>query len=197
MNAAEIDLPGSFQTPIHWPPWRRNNVFLLQTIMEKTVRLNADQREDLVAYLDGELPDEKARQIDEVIARSEVARHEVEALARTFELLDVLPAMRASDDFASKTLTNLKVMDQPFVLADQWWFRYFRRTVAITTWIAVIALCGWVGFQGTRYWYPNPSEEILQDLPVIENLDRYQEVGDVNFLKELKRSGLFDEILEK
>lgn len=48
--------------------------------MEKTVRLNADQREDLVAYLDGELPDEQVQQIDRIIAGSEVARHEVEAL---------------------------------------------------------------------------------------------------------------------
>ena len=98
--------------------------------MEKTVRLNADQREDLVAYLDGELPDEQVQQIDHIIARSEVARHEVEALARTWELLDILPPAKASDDFANKTMTNLKIMEQPFILAEQWWYCYLTRVVA-------------------------------------------------------------------
>jgi len=165
--------------------------------MEKTVRLTADQREDLVAYLDGELPDDKAHQIDEIIARSEVARHEVEALARTFELLDILPAMRAADDFASKTLTNLKVMEQPFSLTDQWWFRYFKRALKIGVWIISLVLCGWLGFQTTRNWIPDHNADVLRDLPVIENLDRYEEIGDINLLKEMKRNGLFDDAQEK
>lgn len=165
--------------------------------MEKTVRLNAEQREDLVAYLDGELPDEKSQQIDEIIARSEVARHEVEALARTFELLDVLPPVKASDEFAAKTLSNLKVIEQPFVLSEQWWFRYLRRTMLVLGWGTALALCGWGGFQITHNWIPNPSDEVLSDLPVIENLDRYQEVGDYEFLVLLKRSALFDDSQEK
>ena len=141
--------------------------------MEKTVRLNADQREDLVAYLDGELPDAQVQQIDHIIARSEVARHEVEALARTWEMLDILPSARASEDFASKTMSNLKVMETPFVMADQWWFGHFARTIAASGWIASLAVCGWLGFQITRYWVPNPHEDLLRDLPVIENLDQY------------------------
>lgn len=146
--------------------------------MEKAVRLNADQREDLVAYLDGELPDEQAQQIDEIIARSEVARHEVEALARTFELLDVLPTVKASDEFAAKTLSSLKVIEQPFVLTEQSWFKFLRRMVLIAGWGAMVAASGWLGFQFARNWVPNPSEEVLTDLPVIENLDHYQEVGE-------------------
>ena len=70
--------------------------------MEKTLRLSAEQREDLVAYLDGELPDQKAQLIDQVLARSEVARHEVEALARTWEMLDVLPTPKAPSEKRSR-----------------------------------------------------------------------------------------------
>lgn len=161
--------------------------------MEKTVRLNADQREDLVAYLDGELPDEQVQQIDQIIARSEVARHEVEALARTWELLDILPTAKASEDFASKTMTNLKVMEQPFILTDQPWYIYLTRCVAIGGWIGAMAVCGWLGFQITRYWIPNPNEAVLRDLPLIENLDQYQDAGDIEFLKLLKQSDLFDD----
>ena len=160
--------------------------------MEKTVRLNADQREDLVAYLDGELPDDQVLQIDHIIARSEVARHEVEALARTWEMLDILPPMRASDDFANKTLTNLKVAEEPFVLTEQSWYIYLARFAVSTGWIASFVIFGWLGFQITRYWISNPNEELLRDLPVIENLDQYQDVGEIEFLRELKKHGLFD-----
>jgi anti-sigma factor RsiW len=125
--------------------------------MEKTVRLNADQREDLVAYLDGELPDEQVKQIDRVIAGSEVARHEVEALARSWEMLDVLPLAKASEDFASKTLTNLKVMEAPFRIEDQWWFGHFRRVWVAAGWLATLGLCGWLGFQVTRFSIPTKT----------------------------------------
>ncbi len=165
--------------------------------MEKTARLNAEQREDLVAYLDGELPDEKANQIDQVIARSEVARHEVEALARTFELLDVLPALRASEDFAGKTLTSLKAMEEPFILENQWWFVYATRTAKMACWIGSLVASGWIGFELTRHWIPNPTEQVLSDLPVIENLHQYREVTDFEFLRQLKQSGLFDDSQEK
>ena len=165
--------------------------------MEKTVRLNANQREDLVAYLDGELPDEQVQQIDHIIARSEVARHEVEALSRTWELLDVLPPAKASDDFANKTMTNLKIMEQPFLLTEQWWYGSLTRTVVSLGWIAAIVVSGWLGFQITRSWIPNPNEALLRDLPVIENLDQYQEAGDIEFLKQLKTQGLFDDTPEK
>ena len=165
--------------------------------MEKTIRLNADQREDLVAYLDGELSDEKVREIDQVIARSEVARHEVEALSRTFELLDVLPVMQASNEFAGKTLTNLKVVDEPYQISDQWWYSYLTRTAAIGIWMISLTACAWVGYQLTARWVPNHNDEILNDFQVIESLHDYRQIGDFEFLKQMKQQGLFDENPEK
>ena len=58
-------------------------------------------------------------------------------------------------------------------------------------------LCGALGFQFSRYWIPNPHEELLRDLPVIENFDQYQEAREIEFLKQLKQSGLFDNAQEK
>ena len=165
--------------------------------MEKTVRLNADQREDLVAYLDGELPDEQVKQIDHVVANSAVARHEMEALARTWELLDVLPPSKASDDFLTKTMANLKVLETPFRLTDQWWFVPVRRSFAIAGWITALFVCGWLGFQITRHWIADPHAILLNELPVIENLDHLQEVRELEFLNELKRANLFDDAQEK
>src|SRR6188474_2016437 len=111
--------------------------------MEKTLRLSADQREDLVAYLDGELPDTKAQQIDQVLARSEVARHEVEALARTWEMLDVLPTPKAPPEFTKRTMTTLTTAEIPFSLTDQPWFPYLKRTATVAVWAIALGLSGW------------------------------------------------------
>lgn len=165
--------------------------------MEKTVRLNAEQREDLVAYLDGELPQEQVQQIDQILANSAVARHEVEALSRTWELLDVLPNAKASESFTSKTMSNLKAMEAPFVLSEQPWFIHFRRTIVAAGWVLAISACAVFGFYLTHNWIPNPNDELIRDLPIIENLDQYQEIRDLEFLKELKRSSLFDDVQEK
>lgn len=165
--------------------------------MEKTLRLSADQRDDLVAYLDGELPDMKAQQIDLVLARSEVARHEVEALARTWEMLDVLPTLKAPPEFTERTMTTLKVAEVPFDITEQAWFNPLKRTATAAVWLVAIGLSGWLGFQVTNVWIANPNRQMLEDLPTLQKLDLYQEVESIDFLDKLQKSRLFDEAPEK
>ncbi len=165
--------------------------------MEKTLRLSADQREDLVAYLDGELPDATAQQIDLVLARSEVARHEVEALARTWEMLDVLPTPKAPPEFTERTMTTLKVAEVPFDITEQPWFAVLKRGALVAVWVVALGLSGWVGYQTTNKWISNPSRQMLEDLPTLQKLDLYQEVETMDFLNRLQRSQLFDEAPEK
>lgn len=165
--------------------------------MEKTLRLSAEQREDLVAYLDGELPDAKAQGIDQVLARSEVARHEVEALARTWEMLDILPTPKAPPEFTERTMITLKVGETPFDITQQPWFGHLKRGGVAVVWLAALGLSGWLGFQITNAWVPNPSRELLQDLPTLQKLDLYQEVESIDFLDKLQKSRLFEEGPEK
>ena len=165
--------------------------------MEKTLRLSADQREDLVAYLDGELPDGKSQQIDLVLARSEVARHEVEALARTWEMLDILPTPKAPPEFTERTMTTLKVAEVPFDITEQAWFGYVKKGAVLAVWIVAVGLSGWFGFKITNEWIKNPNQEMLKDLPTLQKLDKYQEVESIDFLQKLRQSGLFEEAPEK
>ena len=165
--------------------------------MEKVLRLSADQRDDLVAYLDGELPDGVAQAIDQVLARSEVARHEVEALARTWEMLDALPVPKASDEFVERTMTTLKVGEVPYNITEQPWFAYVKKGAVLAEWFAVLSLSGWLGFQITSRWVPNEQEQILEDLPLLQNFDAYQEVQSLDFLEQLNKSGEFNTSAEK
>jgi hypothetical protein len=171
--------------------------FGILTAMEKTLRLSADQREDLVAYLDGELPDAKAQQIDQVLARSEVARFEVEALARTWEMLDILPTPKATPEFTERTMTTLKVGEVPFDITEQPWFVYIKRSAVVAVWIAALGASGWAGFQITNRLIPNPNEKMLEDLPVLQNLDTFREVENIDFLEQLRKRGYFADTPEK
>lgn len=160
--------------------------------MEKTLRLSAEQRDDLVAYLDGELPDATAQQIDQVLARSEVARHEVEALARTWEMLDVLPTPKAPPEFTKRTMTTLTTAEIPYSLSDQPWFVYVRRSVTVAVWAIALGASGWLGYQVTNNWIDNPHKQMLQDLPTLQKLDTYEEVESIDFLNKLQNSKVFD-----
>jgi hypothetical protein len=159
--------------------------------MEKALRLNAEQREDLVAYLDGELPDAETQHIDQVLARSEVARHEVEALARTWELLDLLAKPNARADFTTRTLTTLKLSEVQTSMTEQPWFGYVRQGAGAVVCVAVLALFATGGFLVTSQLVPNPQAELLTYLPLVRNLDLYLALNDFEFAGELRRQSLF------
>lgn len=155
--------------------------------MDKAVRLKAEHREDLVAYLDGELPDEELQQIDQLLARNEVARHEVEALARTWELLDLLSRPNATAGFTDRTLTTLKVSELQTAWADRPWFQQVRSVALVAVWVIALAACAVGGFALTARALPNPDAELLAKLPLLRNLDLYLELEDMEFVDALRR----------
>lgn len=159
--------------------------------------------EKLVAYLDGELPDDAAREVEQTLASDPTMRAEVEQLNRAWELLDLLPRPRASSEFSSRTLATLQVTDVTTDLAAE---PDTTPTLALETgrvrrwsvspwWICVggWALICLLGFVVGRHSARSHSEEWLDDLPVLEHFDVYREIGDERFLRELKRKGVFDE----
>lgn len=65
--------------------------------------------EHLVAYLDGELSDAAVREVEQQLARNPELRRNAEAYEKTWELLDELPQMRATDEFTTKTIASLNI----------------------------------------------------------------------------------------
>ena len=47
------------------------------------------------------------------------------------------------------------------------------------------------GFLAVMLFAPDPNRQLLQDLPVLENLDEYRQIGDIEFLRMLRDQGLF------
>lgn len=163
--------------------------------------------EKLVAYLDGELPDGDAREIEQGLASDPTVRTEVESLSRVWELLDLLPRPNASAEFSSRTLATLKVTDLTTNLTTKpngnggtaatvaltGESRASRPVSARTLWMIGMFLVGVVGFIIGRMAARPANDVLLDELPVIERLDEYREIGDAKFLRELQRDGVLHE----
>lgn len=159
--------------------------------MERVQRLSAEQRDSLVAYLDGELEEGETRQIDSVLSRSEVARHEVEALARTWELLDLLPQPNATENFTQRTLTTLKAAEQRTNLTEEPWFAYVRKGAVGMVWVSVLVASAVLGYAVTTKGVPNLQDDLIRDISLYRNLDLYLAADNLDFVTELERTADF------
>lgn len=148
--------------------------------------------EELVAYLDGELDGKASQDVERRLAASEECRRELRQLQRAWDLLDELPRAQVSDTFTQTTVELVVHSAQHQQQACQTRDARRRRW----TWIAgggglvASTLAGYLAVAG---YLARPNDQLLQDLPVIENLDRYEVADSVAFLQQLRNTGLFDE----
>ncbi len=166
--------------------------------MQKIPRLTTDQRSNLVAYLDGELPEPATKEIDQVLSKSPAVRHDVEMLARTWDLLDELPRLSSGEDFTARTLAVVKNEEAPKPLLPASWMerlksQQLRRAGIVLIWLAALGASAFAGYTVTSNWIPDPSEDLLRNLEVVEKLDLYRNVETPEFLKKLdEKIGSFD-----
>ena len=159
--------------------------------------------EKLVAYLDGELPEGDARDVESSLANDPAMRAEVEKLNRAWELLDLLPRPNASGEFSSRTLTTLKVSGATTALSNE---QAAAPTVAldvsksrrignstISAWSAGLVVVSVLGFVVGRMAARPDNDVWLNDLPLIERIDVYREIGDAQFLRDFQRERDRDE----
>lgn len=155
--------------------------------------LTSEQRADLVAYLDGELDEQGSEQIEHLLARSETARREVDTLERTWDLLDVLPQVRASDTFTARTMSTIRVSEGTVKAPPRSWSPALRRAAIAAACLLGLAGSAVLGFYLAHESRPDEAEILVRDLEVIESLDVYREIQDESFLRRLEETGLLDD----
>ncbi len=162
--------------------------------MDKLSRLTAEQRSNFVAYLDGELSEEETQEIEKMLSQSQVARHELDALAKTWELLDILPRVRVGSAFTEKTMASLSV-EKPQVESAFLGKVYDQARIVVLAagWVCGLAAVAAAGFLLTNRGIEDPTRAIVEDYRVIKNLDRYQQIGSVEFIEQLEKDVPFHE----
>jgi anti-sigma factor RsiW len=165
--------------------------------MEKLSRLTTEQRSNFVAYLDGELSEEETHQIEQMLAQSQVARHELDSLARTWELLDSLPRVQLGEEFTNKTMASVTIKEQSTNsgLLDVVYDR-LQLAVLVIGWAVGLTSAAVGGYYLTTQAVPDPTRDIVRDYQLLKDLDRYEEIGSTEFLKQLHNDPTWNEHLK-
>jgi anti-sigma factor RsiW len=156
--------------------------------------LNADDRANLTAYLDGELDAQTAQALEAKINLDPDARKEVEALKQTWGMLDHLPKASPSARFTERTLRRLSADQLKKAAHAKTRLKKFGRALA---WIGAILLAAGVGWGGGVLFAPKPHDDMEADQPlirhlrIVENWHHYESIEDVNFLRGLDQPDLF------
>ena len=159
--------------------------------MQIQPRLTEDERMNLVAFVDGELEDELAQKLEEKVAQSVSIRREIQALEKTWGMLDWLPRPELPGDFASQTVTRIHSQQLRAEMIEghvKFWSTIAAKTIA---WVACVAAMGAVGFASLRYAWRDPTRELIEHLDIVENLDTFRAIPDVKFLDDISRIGMF------
>jgi len=158
---------------------------------------NADDQtyDQLVAYLDGELDAESSLQVERRLAEDIEFRRELQQLQSAWDMLDQLPKVEVSESFTQTTVEMVVLSAEHDLSAQR------ERVVNKSRLLWGVGGAILVGAAVASFWLVSwilvrPNEQLVRDLPVIENIDLYRVADSVEFLHQLDESGLFDEEVE-
>jgi anti-sigma factor RsiW len=164
--------------------------------MAEVQPLDESDREELIAYLDGELSQTDAQTVEKRLNTDPRFRAEADALRKTYNLLDYLPKPEPTANFTERTLTRV-TSARPVLSAGRG-----RQWSGWLGWAAAVVIAVVVGYTGAT-WLPSSmkpgsgdlspelEQHMARDLKLLEHLGHYQHVNDIHLLNELDRPELF------
>lgn len=150
------------------------------------------ESQQIVAYLDGELDAATNAEIEKrLVADAEFALR-LQQLQRAWELLDELPRADSNIDFTRSTVELIAVCAEDDLQAtkNQQTQKKIQSWLIRSGLVSLAIVMGW--FIGDWY-FGRAQRQLLQDFPVIHQLDEYRLTEDMEFLKQLQDAGLFIE----
>jgi hypothetical protein len=150
--------------------------------------------EQLVAYLDGELDAEAVRRIEERLASEPEVRDALNRLERTWDLLDELGSTPVGESFTRTTLEMVAIAAEKDVQKAMAEVPQRRRRRFWLVAAGVFAAAA-VGFVAVDLALSNSNRHLVDDLPLLENLEEYRQIDDLEFLRLLQEKGLADSLL--
>lgn len=146
--------------------------------------------EELVAYLDGELPAADQVRIERRLADDVAYRQKLAQLQKAWDLLDLLQKAEPDAEFTRSTVEMVAIHQERDAERQQTAAQQKR----IAWWLGgglAVALSAAAGFFIVQYQLGAPERKLLQDLPVIERVDQYRSVESIEFLEKLREAELF------
>ncbi|MEZ6059252.1 MAG: hypothetical protein R3C19_02710 [Planctomycetaceae bacterium] len=156
-----------------------------------------EQLTEVVSYLDAELDDTAMSAVELRLLKDASLREYADSLDRTWQLLDSLEEVSASDHFAKKTMVSISTAatrehmsaSEPRVTLVQSISRNVRRT-GMVPWFLAGVLGAWLGLTIGRSFQDSQSPEtdraILENLDLLKNYPQYRVLPDVEALRQLQ-----------
>lgn len=157
------------------------------------------QTAELVAYLDGELPEQDADRVEQLLLTNPPLRRNAESLDRTWQLLNSLEEATASGEFTQKTLASISAVsaasdaDQAM---DRRWSLKNRLPWSVLARGLIWCLAGFIACSAglllsrkARRELTDPTDaQILKDLDLYHQYPKLWRIPDVEFLKEVSEN---------
>jgi anti-sigma factor RsiW len=150
------------------------------------------ESQQIVAYLDGELDSATNAEIEKRLADDAEFALRLQQLQRAWELLDELPRAKTNIDFTRSTVELIAVSAEDDLQAtkNQQTQKKIQSWLIRSGLVSLAIVMGW--FIGDWY-FGRTHRQLIQDFPVIHQLDEYRLTEDMEFLKQLQDAGLFNE----
>jgi len=146
--------------------------------------------EQLVAYLDGELDAESSRDVERRLASQVAVRERLHELERAWDALGALPTPEVSPRFAHTTLEMIALAaekEQQLEIA-----RFFTAGVRrLLIGAAVLLAAFGLGLFVSANYGRAENEQLVNDLPILEELDGYRRAESIQFLRMIHDAKLF------
>jgi hypothetical protein len=149
--------------------------------------------EELVAYLDGELSQEESRRVEERLASDADYRQQLRDLDQAWEALDALPATKVDDNFARTTIEMVTLAAQRDIDQGSAQAATAKRK-RTAWWLAAGAALAGVAFAATLKFLPNPNDDLVANLPVIQQFDVLNRIENAEFLRTLAQQVPFEKL---
>ncbi|HEX5471262.1 MAG TPA: hypothetical protein VFW73_05220 [Lacipirellulaceae bacterium] len=140
--------------------------------------------DEIVAYLDGELPAADCRRVENRLATDDEFRQQMHELDRTWEALDALPLPTVDDAFARTTI-ELACVAAESDLGEQTSSAREAQRKRSRRWMIAGVSAVVVGFLAGWAFIPNRNVALLTDLPAIQQYHALQYVDGLEFLRRL------------
>lgn len=134
-----------------------------------------ERLEQIVAYLDGELPPGESAEVEQRLAADEAFRRELQAMERAWTALDQLPRATVGDKFSQTTLELAVSAAREEVSRKQGATRRKPRLLPAAMFLLGVAAV-LLGFIAARQLTSDPNRELLAALPVVRNVDLYTQL---------------------
>ncbi len=146
--------------------------------------------EQLVAYLDGELDDEASRRIEERLTSDSTLRDQLSRLERTWDALDELERAEVDEEFTRTTIEMVALVAEEEREQEEQERPRRRRRWMLVGLAGLLGAC-LAGFGAVWGFWQDPNQKLIADLPVLERLDEYLQVDNIEFLKRLCDKRIF------